>query len=82
MVSMRISPSFEDLLQLRQTMLSSDGKEKAFATEANAFPIRLGVLAHKAALHRSFTVCSRPLAAQAYSLQAGRSLFGFARPAL
>jgi hypothetical protein len=29
-----------------------------------------------------FTVCSRPLAAQVCSLQAGRSLFGFARPAL
>jgi len=35
--------SFEDLLQLRQAMLSTDGKEKAFATGANAFPIRLGV---------------------------------------
>jgi hypothetical protein len=43
MVSKRISPSFEDLLQLRQAMLSTDGKEKAFATGANAFPIRLGV---------------------------------------
>jgi hypothetical protein len=31
---------------------------KAFATGANAFPIRLGALAHKAALTRSFTVCS------------------------
>ena len=29
-----------------------------------------------------FTECSRPLAEQACSFQAGRSLFGFARPAL
>jgi hypothetical protein len=37
---------------------------------------------HKAVLHRSFTVCSRPLSPRAYSLRAGRSPFGFARPAL
>ena len=55
---------------------------KAFARGANAFPISLGVPAHKAALTRSFMVCSRPLAAQACSLRAGRSLFGFERPAL
>ena len=40
------------------------------------------LLTHQAALHRSFTVCSRPLVAQACSLQAGRLLFGFARLAL
>jgi hypothetical protein len=58
MVSMRISPSFEDLLQLCQAMLSSDGKGKGVRRGANAFPIRLGVLAHKAALICSFTVYS------------------------
>ena len=31
---------------------------------------------------QSFTVCSRPLAAQVCSLRAGRLLFGFGRPAL
>ena len=49
-------------------------KVKAFATGANAFLNRLGALTHQAALHRSFTVCSPPLAAQAYSLQSGHSL--------
>ena len=40
------------------------------------------LLTHQAALHRSFTVCSRPLAARVCSLRAGHSLFGFAQPAL
>src|SRR6266478_2273839 len=54
---------------------------KAFARERTPFQF-LSVLVKSTATFCSFTVCSRPLAAQACSLQAGRSLFGFARPAL
>jgi hypothetical protein len=54
---------------------------KAFARARTPFQF-LSVLGTSTATLCSFTVCSRPLAAQACSLQAGRSLFGFARPAL
>jgi len=54
---------------------------KAFAAGAKAFPNSPWCLTPKAALPRSFTVCSQPLAAQACSLRPARSLFGFGTPA-
>src|SRR5207247_2919940 len=55
---------------------------KAFAARGERLSKSPRCLAREASLHRSFTVCLRLLVAQAYSLQAGRSLFGFERPAL
>ena len=42
---------------LAKPMLLSVETVKAFATGANAFQIRLGALARKAALHGGFRVC-------------------------
>ena len=42
---------------LAKPMLLSVETVKAFAAGANAFQIRLGVLARKAALHGGFRVC-------------------------
>ena len=55
---------------------------KAFAAGANAFPIQLAsVLDAGDCFDPTFRAYSRPLSPQVCSLQAGRSLFGFARPA-
>src|SRR6266478_2073938 len=48
---------------------------KAFAAGAKAFPNSPSCLTPEAALPRSFTVCSQPLAAQACSLRAARAHF-------
>ena len=69
---------------LRRRFARCRGTEtvKAFAPRGERLSDSPQCLTYKAALNRSFTVCSRPLVAQVYSLQSGRSLFGFARPAL
>jgi hypothetical protein len=55
-----LSANFSGLktcFNLAKPMLLSVKTVKAFAAGANAFQIRLGVLARKAALHGGFRVC-------------------------
>jgi hypothetical protein len=79
----RIFQSLKDLLQPGEADVRRETEMvKAFAAEGqNAFPNRLSAW-HKAALDRSFTVCSRLLVAQACSLRAAHLLSEFALPAL
>ena len=58
------------------------GISTVLAARADAFSNSPRIWPTKRPHHRSFTVCSRRLVGQIWSLQSGRSLFGFARPAL